>query len=397
MKNKTLTCFFVCFLFLYAFSGLFKWIIFFIDPTLLFAVLCLFSILINLNYQILVINNSLNKVIWFVFLLHGAILISIIYTISDKYYLIKTGKVFFNLIGLLAPLFILHSRNSFKILKFICLAALIFTLLILFFELFNNNLTRIRFQDDIPGMTNPFPDYMSISYFLGTMILILLDLKKKRQMILLFFAFMFMLLLAAKGPILFLFSSILIVYWKQIKFFRIKTFLVTFSLTFFFVLISIVNGASILNNLLGRLMFFSDGIEADKSSFARLELFEKAINLISENPILGVGIGGFAKAIGEDDGRLSPHNIFLELWVEVGIFPLIVIFALIIFLIVQYRKLLKIFEDDMGRSIISICLYMFFGLLVSSYLEDIRLTYFWIGVSIAYFALLYKEKKYVRN
>ena len=78
-------------------------------------------------------------------------------------------------------------------------------------------------------------------------------------------------------------------------------------------------------------MFFSDGIEADKSSFARLELFEKAITLISESPILGVGIGGFAKAIGEDDGRLSPHNIFLELWVEVGIFPLIVLFSLIIF------------------------------------------------------------------
>jgi O-antigen ligase len=222
-------------------------------------------------------------------------------------------------------------------------------------------------------------------------------MKNNKKIILLLFAFMFMLLLAAKGPILFLFLSIIAMYWKQIKFFKLKTFFIGLSSVILFVGISFATGSSIFGNLIGRLMFFSEGIEADQSSLGRLVLFGKALELIAESPILGVGIGGFSKAIGGEDGRLSPHNIFLELWVEVGILPLIILFALIIFLTVKYRKLLKVFPDYMGKSIISICLYMFFGLLVSSYLEDLRLTYFWIGVSIAYFALLYREKKYVRN
>ena len=158
-----------------------------------------------------------------------------------------------------------------------------------------------------------------------------------------------------------------------------------------------VEGFSILGNLSGRLLFFSEGIEADHSSLARLALFGKALEIIAVSPILGIGIGGFSKAIGLEDGRLSPYNIFLELWVEAGILPLIVLISLIVFLTVKYCKLLKVFPVDTGRSIISICLYMFLGLLVSSYLEDLRLTYFWLGVSISYFTLLFKEKKYVWN
>ena len=396
-KSNTASYLFVSFLFLYAFSGILKWIIFFIDPTLLFAALCFVAIMLAFNTKVLVLENPLNNVIGLVLLLHLCILVSMSYTVSDRYYLIKTGKIFFNLVGLLAPLFILRSRNSFEIFKKCCWLALSFALLLLFFELFNNSLTRIRFQDDIPGETNPFPDYMSLSYFLGTMTLFLLDMKNNKKMILLLFAFMFMLLLAAKGPILFLFLSIMAMYWKQIKFFKLKTFIIGLSSVVLFIGISFATGSSIFGNLIGRLMFFSEGIEADQSSLGRLVLFGKALELIAESPILGVGIGGFSKAIGGEDGRLSPHNIFLELWVEVGILPLIVLFALIVFLTVKYRKLLKIFPDYMGKSIISICLYMFFGLLVSSYLEDLRLTYFWIGVSIAYFALLYRENKYVRN
>jgi O-antigen ligase len=396
-KSNTASYLFVSFLFLYAFSGILKWIIFFIDPTLLFAALCFVAIMLAFNTKVLVLENPLNNVIGLVLLLHLCILVSMSYTVSDRYYLIKTGKIFFNLVGLLAPLFILRSRNSFEIFKKCCWLALSFALLLLFFELFNNSLTRIRFQDDIPGETNPFPDYMSLSYFLGTMTLLLIDMKNNKKIILLLFAFMFMLLLAAKGPILFLFLSIIAMYWKQIKFFKLKTFFIGLSSVILFVGISFATGSSIFGNLIGRLMFFSEGIEADQSSLGRLVLFGKALELIAESPILGVGIGGFSKAIGGEDGRLSPHNIFLELWVEVGILPLIILFALIIFLTVKYRKLLKVFPDYMGKSIISICLYMFFGLLVSSYLEDLRLTYFWIGVSIAYFALLYREKKYVRN
>lgn len=395
--NKQETFLFEYFLFLYAFSGLLKWIFPFIDPTLLFSLFCVFAILLRYNAKVFVIKNILNFVFVFILVIHLCILSSISYTQSDSYYFIKTGKIFFNLIALVSPLFILASRKSFEVLKKCCFVSLVIVLILLFYELFANNLNRIRFQDDIPGESNPLPDYMSISYYLGSMILMLFDIKSKKKIILSILAFLFMILLAAKGPILFLILSILVVYWKQISGLKIKSILIIIICGLFFAGISILSGASIFGNLSGRLLFFSDGIDADQSSLARLMLFGKALDLISISPILGVGIGGFSKAIGGEDGRLSPHNIFLELWVEAGILPLIVFLLLIGFLINCYRNLLVKFQCVLGKSIVSICLYMFFGLLVSSYLEDLRLTYFWIGVSISYFALLYREKENVWN
>lgn len=393
VQSKYVSSFFVIVLFIYAYSGILKWLPIGLDPTLVFGLLSLMAVPFVLDKKIIVFKNRLNILIVLLLLLHLFILLSVFYTVSTEYYIIKIGKIFFNLIAVLMPLAIIHDKYSISVLKKCCWGALIIGLLLLSYELASNNLMRIRFQVDLANDNNPLPDYMSISYFLGTMVLILSDTKVRWRQFLLFMAVMFMLLLAAKGPILFLVICLVLLYRDKIKIFRLQTLYYTVTVVLLVVGFSIATGSSVFTNIAGRLMFFSDGIEADQSSLERVVLMGKAYEMIIEHPITGVGIGGFSKAFSGDDGRLSPHNIFFEIWSEVGLIPILLFILMIIYGIVSYRKMIRVFPAVEGKSIVFVCLYMFFGLLVSSYLEDLRLTYFWIGVSIAYFSVMLKESK----
>ena len=51
----------------------------------------------------------------------------------------------------------------------------------------------------------------------------------------------------------------------------------------------------------------------------RLELINFTFNKIADNPIFGYGIGSFSKEYYNIDGRYYPHNIFLEIWFELGV------------------------------------------------------------------------------
>ncbi len=67
----------------------------------------------------------------------------------------------------------------------------------------------------------------------------------------------------------------------------------------------------------------------EKSANSRVELWHDGITGISESPILGLGLNGFSqewKNINSDVAQNSanfPHNIFLDMWVDLGILGLI--------------------------------------------------------------------------
>ena len=384
---------FILVLFLYAYSGMEKWLIFFVDPTLVFGLLTLTTLPFFFNKKIINAGNKLNIVIGLILSIHLFILISAFYTVSDSYYIIKIGKIFFNLIALLMPIIILSNEKSFEVLKKYCWYAFIFCLLLLLIELISNNLDRIRFSSGEITEINPLPDYMSISYFLGTMILMWSETRDKLKIFLLFIGFIFMLLLAAKGPILFLAICLFWQYRHKIKIFKLGNLFYILGAILIIQVFSIITNNSVFLNLAGRLLFFSDGLDADQSSLERVFLFGKAIEIIQSNFFFGVGIGGFAKAFSGVDARLSAHNIFLEIWSELGVFPILILIFLFIYSRIQYKKIIKMFPNTYSNSILSIVFYMFLGLLVSSYLEDLRLTYFWVGISVAYSSVMFKKLK----
>lgn len=69
----------------------------------------------------------------------------------------------------------------------------------------------------------------------------------------------------------------------------------------------------------------------------RALLYYAAADTIAQKPILGVGLSGFRAYIGGIAGSY-PHNIFLEIWAEVGILGLL---ALVMLLFIPYWAIYK--------------------------------------------------------
>ena len=132
----------------------------------------------------------------------------------------------------------------------------------------------------------------------------------------------------------------------------------------------------------------------DKSASERVTLIKRSLEIIKENPIFGTGIGGFSMAFNKTDQRLSSHNIFLEVITETGLLGL---FIFVAFLFGVALVVLKYQPDGEYRKVLKfICLFYFLELLVSSILEDLRIPFFWLGVTLSLFSNN-KTFKDVRN
>lgn len=146
--------------------------------------------------------------------------------------------------------------------------------------------------------------------------LFLMELTKKKFEKLVFVAFTFLMLFliyitASRGPFIALsvalFFYFFILQRRKFNFFKKLSFilLIFFSLKLF---IAIAPG-QIWNRMLNLFSGF------DLTTFYRLRAFETAKNLFFDNPLMGVGTGGF----GHFNMLAYPHNIFFELASEFGI------------------------------------------------------------------------------
>ncbi len=70
---------------------------------------------------------------------------------------------------------------------------------------------------------------------------------------------------------------------------------------------------------------------------ARYYLYNRAIDMIKENPVLGVGYGGFAEK--EGNFVVYPHNLVLEVYSEMGIIGGTLILGLIIISLIKAYKI----------------------------------------------------------
>jgi O-antigen ligase len=124
---------------------------------------------------------------------------------------------------------------------------------------------------------------------------------------------------------------------------------------------------------------------SDASSSSRLELMEAGLNKITENPIFGNGLFGFrttltdASFIGEIHNY--PHNLYLALWLELGLLGLFA-FAWIIKLVwEQYQKK----PDVMHLAAISfILIVLIHGLVDTPYFKNDLSVLFWFMLSLFY-------------
>lgn len=390
-NNKLIDFFFVAALLFFAYAGMMKWFFVIIDPTVIFAIFCFPAILFWSGFKFYYKSNPLVQIIPTFFLFNLLMVFTSLYTISSYYYILKSLLILSNLFIFILPMLILRSERTFYYLILIFKSLFFLCLVLLTYEYVDNQLTRIRYGEVLGQSDMGLPNYLTFSYFLGGCIILLIDSTEKFVKGGLIIALLFMILLAAKGPLFFLLIVMIIKFRSRIRLANVRLwFSLVFAVSLLYIFITLT-GIQLFDTLNSRLSFFSGGLDADDSSLARVLLLQKGVDLIKDNFLFGVGIGGFAKAIGDSDGRISPHNIFIEVWSETGILPITILLLICFLFFKKFRFLLKKYTFYFGDNIIYLCLFIFLSNMVSAYLEDMRITYFWLGVSIAYYTMKIKS------
>jgi O-antigen ligase len=366
-------------LFLFIYSGFIKWLPFPLDPTLLFFLLTLIFAVPLLPFFRLKQNTFLVLIAYACFV--GYMCFTAIYTISDHYWQEKLLRILFNSICLVLPLIFIRNEDDWKAFKGIYIFFSCVLLFILVVGYIKNGLSDLLYYDTLEQYIQlKYPEYISLSLFLCTTILLIESDKNvffKIPVILL--CVFFILVLGARGPIIFLIPTLVYLKLQQhklIPYAVAASILITVAFFLF-------ENSPYVTRIKARMAYFSEGEKLDNSTSERIMLFTKSISIIKEYPLLGVGVGGFGTAFQGEDKRLSPHNIFLEVVTEAGVI------GLAFFLFFLISLLLSAYTAGNGQLsypllvVKAACLLLFFELLVSSIMEDLRITTFWIGVLLA--------------
>jgi hypothetical protein len=122
---------------------------------------------------------------------------------------------------------------------------------------------------------------------------------------------------------------------------------------------------------------------ADDRSF----LYEQAVELIDEHPLRGVGAGGFNSV----NVAKWPHNLFLELWSELGFVPTAVVVASIIAVLVGLFRAAWRLPEGPTRQLVyvvtGVFLFFFFAVQVSGDINENRA--FWTVFGVAWLVVRY--------
>ncbi|MHA7108845.1 O-antigen ligase family protein [Sunxiuqinia elliptica] len=113
------------------------------------------------------------------------------------------------------------------------------------------------------------------------------------------------------------------------------------------------------------------------STFERFTHWTNSIKTISEFPIMGIGLGSYGDFY-------WPHNIFLESWVELGLFGLLIVFSITGILGVKIFESLK--KNNSNPIIKLISLWAVFYLLTAQVSADIARNYILFVFPLIFFS-----------
>jgi len=132
-----------------------------------------------------------------------------------------------------------------------------------------------------------------------------------------------------------------------------KPFLTTLA-TFLFIDLIVTKG-EILSVYFVRLFYVFEGLEV--SSPARVDIWNLALKTIRENPVLGVGLGGFPSVVQSIDPDLRliyPHSLLMYIWAEMGILGLGIFFLFVGMTALYSYQLYKLI-DNRDLKYITVC------------------------------------------
>ncbi|CAM3417561.1 O-antigen ligase like membrane protein [Zobellia roscoffensis] len=320
---------------------------------LIFAIVALDIVYCSVTrVQQIRLNKEKLFMIAILFILYLLIVISLIYSPSKSFSFEKSFLFSINVLFFIYPLFIKewNLNLQYNLFLFILLPLTVWFIVAktLYFSPLNSSyrLVSIRFYD-----IRKF----YLGFGMGLCILAILQVYLKKSYLVGFFSIVVLLGLGARGALIFLMITLLVWKWKsllvKIMDFRIKPKILRNLAIASTVLpiILITQYEKIYSFLyLGIIRFTSlFQIGEDKSVLGRVERITFTIDYIFNSLstfLFGNGIGSFGIIYSGQDKREYPHNIFLEVFFELGIFFLL-LFLIFLFLPFFYKRriLFKLF------------------------------------------------------
>lgn len=123
-----------------------------------------------------------------------------------------------------------------------------------------------------------------------------------------------------------------------------------------------------------------DDIEYHGFSPTRVKLWTFSWMLIQERTLAGVGFGGFREAIGNYGLYTYPHNLFLEIWIELGLLGLLILFVWIVLFCKGGLTVLRERRDSLFIPTLLLALLWFLSLQVSGSWVESRFSAAFAGI-----------------
>ncbi len=127
----------------------------------------------------------------------------------------------------------------------------------------------------------------------------------------------------------------------------------------------------------------------DRSGQVRLSIYQETWEFLKDNPILGAGLASYSKKIEPYHTTVNgegieifhhPHNIFLTMWVNLGLLGL---FGFLILLVTSYRLLVTKNRSKLNIFILaSLATIIVTGLVDSPYIKNDLSIFFWTIIAL---------------
>lgn len=355
------------------------------DITLLSAILLVFFMVKEAPEVLKNISINHAELIVIVLLFYGFMVLSLGYTTSESYCITKTVAFGTVILAFFFPILTKKFNINYFIYSFTIFTFIISIVFLNFYISYLN-------EDDIIllYMTNEEAreltvGYLAVAEFNGILVLYYFFSKRERPLFkwfLFLIAFGLLFISGGRGPLIFTLlilggymSYQLLLSLINFKIKKIVLPLLVVGL-FSMALVSAIfiktidlkknKSLKLIENSIERLITLKESEGGGDSAYSRILYTQFAIDKINKKPFLGYGIGSFGFEYTNIDDLDYPHNIFLEVWFELGIIPLI-LFLLLFYLV--YQNIL------FTKSAWSLALYFYFllNLLKSSSLIDIRI------------------------
>lgn len=378
--KKTMQFIAVLFYLIFAFSGLIKWIPSPVDPLIIFASLLLVISVFNLN-KFSLSRQTMALLGWFL-LFFLWMYFTNFYTASPAFWKEKTIASIPSILTFVFPLIIFNEEDYFPFFTKAFNILLIIGFIILTYLFFTGKFELLIARTE----GSKVPNYLKVAGYLAVGFFMNINNNKMMGIVMKIAAIIFMLMLGARGPLIFMVILLLYYYFGQRRY---KLF--TPKNLFFMIVLVVLAALSyiFLYDILERtLMRFSGFNEGDKSTLERVNDLFQSYEVISNNLIFGVGNGGYGQVAAGLDELYYPHNLFLEIWSELGLIGLLIF---IFTLIKQWKIMSYVRKLPYGRELFLAFMFTLLEFMVSGSVSDFRVLFVWMGTMTAYYNVRAKQ------